>query len=192
MPEADITALLPFFKAMANESHLRIVGLIAERERSVQELAELLDLKEPTISHHLATLKALGIIQVRAEGVTHWYKLRPEGLHDFNRALFDEKDLAALAEPAQSWEDKVVANFLLPDGTLKTLPASRRKRWVLLKWMMAGFEEGRAYPEKEVNAILRRRHEDCATIRREMVGWKMLAREDGTYWRLPQDGWEQA
>ena len=192
MPEADLAALLAFFKAMANESRLRIVGLIAERERSVQELAELLELKEPTVSHHLAALKALGIVSVRAEGVTHWHKLRPEGLHDFNRALFDQKDLTALAAPEQSWEDKVVANFLLPDGTFKVLPASRRKRWVLLKWMMAGFEEGRRYPEKEVNAILQRRHEDCATIRREMVGWKMLAREDGTYWRLPQDGWEQA
>jgi DNA-binding transcriptional ArsR family regulator len=32
-------ALLGFFKAMADESRLRIVGLLAERERSVQELA---------------------------------------------------------------------------------------------------------------------------------------------------------
>lgn len=192
MPEADITALLTFFKAMANESRLRIVGLIAERERSVQELAELLDLKEPTVSHHLAALKGLGIVNVRVDGVTHWHSLRPEGLTDFNKALFDQKDLAAMAQPKESWEEKVIATFVQPDGTLKILPASRRKRWVLLKWMMAGFEEGPRYPEKEVNAILQRHHWDCATIRREMIGWKMLARENNIYWRLPEAGWEQA
>lgn len=192
MPEADIATLLAFFKAMANESRLRIIGLVAERERSVQELAELLDLKEPTVSHHLAALKALDLLHVRVEGVTHWHRLRPEGLHDFNRALFDQKDLTALAKPEQTWEEKVIANFLLPDGTLKTLPASRRKRWVLLKWQMSGFEEGRRYPEKEVNAILQRRHPDAATMRREMIGWKMLAREDNIYWRLPEDQWEAA
>jgi hypothetical protein len=129
---------------------------------------------------------------VRVEGVTHWHRLRPEGLHDFNRALFDQKDLTALARPEQTWEDKVIANFLLPDGTLKTLPASRRKRWVLLKWQMAGFEEGRRYAEKEVNAILQRRHPDVATMRREMIGWKMLAREENIYWRLPEEQWEAA
>jgi len=37
MPQADAETLLAFFKAMANESRLRIVGLLAERERSVQE-----------------------------------------------------------------------------------------------------------------------------------------------------------
>ena len=62
MPEADVQVLLAFFKAMANESRLRIVGLLAERERNVQELAQLLGLKEPTVSHHLAVLKQLGVV----------------------------------------------------------------------------------------------------------------------------------
>ena len=46
MSETDLATLLAFFKAMANESRLRIIGLLAERERSVQELAELLGLKD--------------------------------------------------------------------------------------------------------------------------------------------------
>lgn len=192
MPEADLETLLAFFKAMANESRLRIVGLIADQERSVQELAELLDLKEPTVSHHLSVLKDLGVVQVRAEGVTHWHRLMPERLTDFNKALFDQKEIAALAEPKQSWEDKVIATFVQADGTFKVLPASRRKRWVLLKWLMAEFVDGRGYPEKEVNAILTKRHWDCATMRREMIGWKMMSREDGIYHRLPEAGWETA
>ena len=116
----------------------------------------------------------------------------PERLTDFNKALFDQKEIAALAEPKQSWEDKVIATFVQADGTFKVLPASRRKRWVLLKWLMAEFVDGRGYPEKEVNAILTKRHWDCATMRREMIGWKMMSREDGIYHRLPEAGWETA
>jgi hypothetical protein len=192
MPEADIATLLAFFKAMANESRLRIVGLLAERERSVQELAELLDLKEPTVSHHLAALKALGLLSVRADGVTRWHALKLETLTEFNRALFDRKDVAAMAAPAQSWEDKVLSGFIAADGTLAQIPASRRKRWLVLKWLMEGFEEGRDYPEAEVNAIIQRRHWDSATLRRELIGYRMMARADGVYRRLPQAEWVAA
>ena len=67
--------LLAFFKALADESRLRIVGLLAEREHSVQELARALDLKEPTVSHHLPILKATGLVTARAEGTTRWHAL---------------------------------------------------------------------------------------------------------------------
>ena len=192
MPDVDLETLLAFFKAMANESRLRIVGLLTERERSVQELAELLGLKEPTVSHHLAILKDLGLVSSRAQGVTHWHALRPEALAEFNRAMFDKGRVAALAAGPQSWEDKVLGVFLQKDGTFTHLPASRRKRWVLLKFLAEAFEDGRRYKESEVNDILQRRHWDSATMRREMVGWRMLAREHGVYWRLPKGDWVAA
>jgi hypothetical protein len=192
MPKPDVDALVAFFKAMANESRLRIVGLLAERERSVQELAELVELKEPTVSHHLAVLKQLGLVSVRAQGVTHWHRLKPEALTEFSKAMFDPKGVAALAAPAQSWEEKVRSAFVQEDGVFARLPASRRKRWVLLKGLAEEFVEGRRYREAEVNEILQRRHWDSATMRREMVGWRMLARERGVYWRLPKAEWREA
>ena len=192
MPEADLNTLLAFFKALANESRLRIIGLIAEQERSGQELAAILGLKEPTVSHHMAALRALELVSVRTEGVTHWYRLRPERLTELNKGLFEPQAATSLPGDATAWEDKVLANFVGPDGVMSQIPASRRKRWVLLKWLMAEFVDGRGYPEKEVNAILTKRHWDCATMRREMIGWKMMSREDGIYHRLPEAGWETA
>lgn len=189
MTQEHFDTLLAFFKAMANESRLRIVGLLAERERSVQELAQSLGLKEPTVSHHLAALKALGLVSARAEGVTHWHRLETEALTGFNRVLLDKGAVTALAAPPETDAARIVSNFLNEDGTLKHLPASRKKRWMVLEWLMEGFEDGRRYPEKEVNAILQQRHWDSATIRREMVGYRMLAREDNVYWRLPREGW---
>ncbi|MGZ3603043.1 MAG: DUF2087 domain-containing protein, partial [Ktedonobacterales bacterium] len=45
------------------------------------------------------------------------------------------------------------------------------------------FEYGRTYTEKEVNEILGRYHDDSATLRRELVGYKLLQRERAIYWR---------
>ena len=187
MPDPDIAPLLAFFKAMANESRLRIVGLLAQRACTVQELAEVLDLKEPTVSHHLAVLKDLGLVSVRPEGVMRWHALNAAALAQMNRRLL-EQEPAALA-PEATWDERVLANFTDEQGRLKGIPASRRKRWVILKWLTEQFDEARRYPEAEVNALIQRRHWDCATLRRELVGHRMLAREAGVYWRLPEADW---
>ena len=189
MPEADVQALLAFFKAMANESRLRIVGLLAERERSVQELAHLLDLKEPTVSHHLAVLKELGVVTSRPEGVVRWHALKPDAMAEIAKSMFEKKDMSALTAPVPSKNDRDIAPFLKADGSLLKLPASLRKRWLIHQRLAEGFEEGRRYPEAKVNEILQRSHWDSATIRREMIGWRMLARESGVYWRLPKPDW---
>ena len=193
MSEADLATLLAFFKAMANESRLRIVGLLAERERSVQELAELLGLKEPTVSHHLASLKALGLVSARAEGVTHWHALKLETLTQLNRGLLDPKGGVAVAGEmaGASWDDKVLAAFVDASGALTVIPASRRKRWIVLKWLTNQFDEGRRYRESEVNEILQRRHWDSATLRRELIGYGLMAREAGVYWRQPEAAWRR-
>jgi hypothetical protein len=193
MSETDLATLLAFFKAMANGSRLRIVGLLAERERSVQELAELLELKEPTISHHLGTLKALGLVSARAEGVTRWHALRLEALTALNSGLLDQRGVAALGREVckTPWEEKVLATFVGADGALTQIPASRRKRWIVLKWLAEQFAEGRRYREAEVNAILQRRHWDCATLRRELIGAGMMDREGGVYWRRPEAEWRR-
>ena len=70
--------LLQFFKALAHESRLKLLGLVAQREHSVQELAALVGLKEPTVSHHLAMLKNLGLVSQRQDANTHWYALEPD------------------------------------------------------------------------------------------------------------------
>ena len=190
MPEADLNTLLAFFKALANESRLRIIGLIAEQERSGQELAAILGLKEPTVSHHVAALRALDLVSVRTEGVTHWYRLRPERLTELNKGLFETQTATALPGDDTAWEDKVLSNFIGPDGVMNQIPASRRKRWVILKWLMRDFVEGESYPEKTVNAALQAHHWDCATLRRELIGHRMMSREKGIYERLPEDQWK--
>jgi DNA-binding transcriptional ArsR family regulator len=184
--------LLEFFKAMAHESRLRIVGLLAGGERSVQELAAALDLKEPTVSHHLAILKRQGIVTARADGTTRWHALDREALERLSRrVLTPVRPKPAPPRGGDAAEDKVLASYVDADGRLKQIPASHKKRGMVLRWLMRDFAPGRRYPEAEVNAAIQTHHWDSATLRRELVGHRMLARKDRIYWRLPESGWRR-
>jgi len=183
--------LLPILKALAHESRLRLIGLIAAQERNVGELAGLVGLEEPTVSHHLSLLRDAGLVRVRQAGTTRWYGLEAETLTRLGRDLADPDRVARLAEPEppSALERRVLANFLQADGTISTIPASRKKRRALLAVLVQDFEPDHRFPESAINERLKRRHWDCATLRREFIGYRMMARADGIYWRLPEAEW---
>jgi DNA-binding transcriptional ArsR family regulator len=178
-----------FFKALADESRLRLVGILAHQERSVEELAAMLDLRAPTVSHHLARLRVIGLVTMRPEGTTHLYRLATEALRTMSRDLLTPERIGSLADDVEgeAWERKVLRDFFEGER-LKEIPASRKKREVILRWLANRFEPGMRYPEREVNAIIKRHHPDSATLRRELIGYGWLQRENGVYWRPPGDG----
>jgi hypothetical protein len=45
-------------------------------------------------------------------------------------------------------------------------------------------EPGREYTEKQINALLKRRHPDTASLRRGMIDFRLMERKSGVYWRL--------
>jgi len=185
--------MLQFCKAMADESRLKIIGLLSTAEHSVQQLASMLDLKEPTVSHHLAVLKQLDLLRLRADRNFRWYRLNEEVLGKISRAVFSRDSIARLAVSAgaRDSERKVLDNFI--DGErLLEIPVSYKKRLVILKWLINFFEPRISYAESQVNAILKLRHHDCATLRREMIGCGMLARDKGIYQRRPESEWRTA
>jgi len=113
--------LLRFYKALADESRLKIVGLMARGERSVQESAALLELREPPVSHHLSMLKETGLAKMRSEGNTHWYRLDSAALRKTGRMLFDRDRLATIAASvaAEGYERKVLQAFVVGVRLLK-------------------------------------------------------------------------
>src|SRR5260370_42384563 len=96
MPPEEFEALLHFFKVLADENRLKLLGILATREYSVEELAALLQLKAPTISHHLARLKELGLAQMRSEGNTHFYRRDEEKLRPTSKRLRSSEKLTEL------------------------------------------------------------------------------------------------
>ncbi|MEH2061381.1 MAG: metalloregulator ArsR/SmtB family transcription factor [Nostoc sp.] len=192
MQPEQFNILLRFFKALADDSRLKIVGILANQECSVEELAVLLQLKEPTVSHHLAKLKELNLVTMRPEGNSRLYKLDSEALQSISKEIFTPEKIASLIEDVdiEAWESKVLKNYFEGDVSdkdsvqrLKEIPASRKKRLVILKWLANQFDVGVNYPERLVNDILKRYHIDCATLRRELIACQLMQRENGVYWR---------
>src|SRR5437879_2997579 len=185
MSKEEFQTLLQFFKALADENRLKMIGILAAQECSVEELAAMLRLKAPTVSHHLTKLKELELVEMLPEGNTHVYKLNAEALRNSNKQLLTPEKMASLVDDVEgdAWERKVLRDFF--DGTqLKEIPASRKKRSVILKWFANQFAEGVLYKESQVNEIIERHHPDTASLRREMIGEKLLQRENGMYWLL--------
>ena len=63
------------FKAFADETRLRILNLVAQRERCVCEFQKILQVPQPTISRHLAYLRRSGLLVARREGKWIHYSL---------------------------------------------------------------------------------------------------------------------
>ena len=67
-----------FLKAIAHESRLLILCILAEGEKSVTELETLLALRQPTVSQQLARLRMDKLVTTRREGKTVYYSLANE------------------------------------------------------------------------------------------------------------------
>ncbi len=182
--------LLSFYKALADANRLKIVGLLANRSYSVEELAALLNLRPSTVSHHLAKLSEAGLVSAHTESYYNVYRLEEQALEERTRRMLSREDFSsAVADmDLDGYDRKVIADYSRRDGTLKTIPAQRKKLDAVLRYVVRVFEPGRRYSERLVNEMLSRFHPDTATLRRELVGSGLMQREGGggDYWRLEE------
>ena len=81
----DASGLL---KAMANRHRLIIICQLIEQERSVGELAELLSIRDSTVSQHLALLRKDGLVIARRDGQTIWYSIGSPQARELARTLY--------------------------------------------------------------------------------------------------------
>lgn len=180
--------LVTFFKALADANRLKIVGLLAEKTYSVEELAALLKLKPSTVSHHLSRLAEAELVTSRRESYYTVYQLNKKVLEEKSRSMFSRTELSSVAAgvDVDAYDNKVIQDFSRRDGSLKTLPSQRKKFEAILRYVVKSFDAGKRYSEKRVNEILAGFHEDTALLRRELVGAGLMKREGGggEYWRV--------
>ena len=78
----DHAAVARLLHALAEPHRLSMVHLLARAEHRVVDLTSELGLAQSTVSVHLATLRDAGLVDVRREGRSSWYRLaRPEVAH---------------------------------------------------------------------------------------------------------------
>ena len=78
-----------FLKALAHESRLIILCILAQGEKSVSELEQELNLRQPTVSQQLARLRADGLVSTRRDGKTIYYSLASDEARTIIGAIYD-------------------------------------------------------------------------------------------------------
>jgi len=86
-PLAPPLAVIRLHRALGDETRLRILRLLRDRDLYLTEIAQLLELSKPTISHHLALLRVAGLVTVTEEAGLTFYSLRRDRLDDASTGL---------------------------------------------------------------------------------------------------------
>ncbi len=75
-------SVVRLYRALGDGTRMRILKLLADRDWYLTELAQRLELSKPTMKHHLALLRAAGLVTVTEEGSLTYYSLRRERLQE--------------------------------------------------------------------------------------------------------------
>lgn len=73
LDEETLFVVSQTFKALSDPTRIRILNLLCTDEHSVNDIAEILDLGQSTVSHQLRFLKNLRLVKYRREGTTLYY-----------------------------------------------------------------------------------------------------------------------
>jgi hypothetical protein len=164
---------------LADDTRRRVAAALALGAATIADIRAMTGLSAREVGEALARLVA-GELVVRAD----------DGTHVLLGEAFRAAAIAAAARgPApdptgDAPEDQArVLRTYLRAGRLTGIPVQRTKRLVILDRLAQEFVVGTRYPEREVNRILRRFHDDVAALRRYLVDEGFLDREAGEYWR---------
>lgn len=72
------------FAVLADPTRRRLVEVLHDGERSVNELVDEVDIAQPGVSRHLRILSEAGFVSSRADGQRRLYSLRPEPLRQLD------------------------------------------------------------------------------------------------------------
>jgi hypothetical protein len=178
--------MFDLIKIVSSPDRLRVIGSLAQKHATRMEVAAQLAMSTRQVGRHLAFLERVELVRMREDV----YQLTPDALEKLSRrqlagtrpSFHRPVDVPAAAE-------KVLKAYLNVDGSLREIPSQPGKRRVILMYILLSFDVGQNYTEKEVNMILKRFHEDHASLRRYLVDTGLLRREgDGSrYWYPTQE-----
>lgn len=78
-----------FLKALSHENRLLLLCLLAERERTVTELENLLSLRQPMVSQQLARLRLDQLVTTRRDGKAMYYSLANDDVRRVIAVIYD-------------------------------------------------------------------------------------------------------
>mgnify|MGYP001085196404 CR=1 FL=1 len=111
-----MSVALQYFKALSDETRLRLLHILQRYELSVNELVSILDMGQSRVSRHLKILTGAGLLTSRRDGLWVFYAAAAEGQnHDFIRAV-----MPFVASDAIMRADMDMAAQIIEERALKT------------------------------------------------------------------------
>ena len=182
------TQALSLFKCLADRSRLQILKSLALEDMYVERLAQRLGLTPPTISFHLKKLADAGAVtSYKTQYYTMYALEKSVFMTNLLDLILEKSDEAELQRQRDEAYRKKVIDTFFEYGKLKSIPTQKKKERIVLEELVKAFEPGRMYTEREVNIILADYHDDFCTLRRDMIGEKLLDRDMQIYWRITED-----
>ena len=191
----QLDKVVNYHKALADPTRIKMLILLAGGERNGQELADKLCVTPATITHHAAKLREASLINERREKNTIYFTLNHYFIESNANAAMkliyqaSEGDLNMMDEIDKRTRESVIRNFFTSEGRLKNIPAQLKKKLIVLEHLIMKLDNGRKYPEKELNEFIQHYHEDYATIRREFIMHQFMYRENQVYELNPPQMW---
>ena len=84
-----VRSLTKLFRALGDETRLRMVALLSHGELCVCHIEKALDLSQPNVSRQLGILRAAGIVDARRDGSWMYYALAPQE-HESVKAMLGQ------------------------------------------------------------------------------------------------------
>ncbi|MCL2226054.1 MAG: metalloregulator ArsR/SmtB family transcription factor [Oscillospiraceae bacterium] len=173
-----------FFKCFADQSRIDIINILSSGESYTELISDILSLTMATVSFHLKKLEAAGIVSSRREQYYLIYTLNNDLLDKkLSDIVITTKSERANSITESEYAKKVISTFF-QHGKLNKIPAQLKKREIVLREILKAFELEREYTEREVNIIIADFNDDFCALRRAMIEFKLMERENMIYKRL--------
>jgi ArsR family transcriptional regulator, arsenate/arsenite/antimonite-responsive transcriptional repressor len=177
------------FRALSDPSRLRVFALLMRRSHFGEELAEALGLSAATITHHVRTLRAAGLVRSQRQGRYVLHRARRDRvaeLEEFWRVN------AALAERLQLPSEEAISEVVLrryldDDQRLTQIPFAQRPRDVVLRWATHHLDMDRLYPDRELRFVLLSLSHQPETLREALLREGWLAQSGAAYRRIDRE-----
>lgn len=180
-------SLQSFLEATLDVDRLKIISILSQEPASLLDLAEKADQVPTMLLRNLELLEQANLVETVDQKGRTVYRFDPKNLELMARQKLSEPqnqvDLSSfdLSENQQG----IIKNYIRSDGSLKLIPSQSKKIIAILEYVSQAFEFDKYYSEKEVNAMLNHYHLDTTSLRRYLVDFGYLGRENNgiRYWR---------
>lgn len=166
---------------MTNPERLSVLGLLARRELTVEELTNELGIDASIVGKHLAELGKASLVVTRKDAHHRLLSLRQDTLAELAEWCGSQDVGFSETEPLLEVPEGVRQFF--SGSLLSSFPARQTKKIEVLHVLVRDFEPGVSYSEADVNLILLKRYPDFATLRRALIDEGMMTRRNGVYVR---------